>query len=388
MKEISKVKAYKKKSIHSILLERHILKHIHHNFITNLYFSFQDQDNLYFIFDYFSGGDLRFYINKNTQFNENQIKFFVSNIILSLKYLHRINILHRDLKPDNLVFDEKGYLNLVDFGISKKIKKNKQIQERSGTPGYISPEVILKKNQTFASDFFPIGIIIYELIFLKKPFSGKSQQEIAENILHKNIKLKKKHLPKMFINSTTAEELVDFTNKLLRRKAEERLGFKGIQELIEHPWLKGTNWNTMEDKLFNEEDIPFIPCPGDNFDYLKVNKKIKFNEENYNSCLKKINSGTLFNNFYFNSFSIKKRKVLSHNNLSLKGLTDQNDNSPKVIHCETIMNNNLQNDKKYTNDTVNESNESNEFVLSGDINDEDELIIKRNIEKEGINAQK
>ena len=92
MKEISKVKAYIKKSINSILNERHILKHIYHNFISNLYFSFQDKDNLYLILDYFSGGDLRFYLNKNVQFNEKQIKFCVSNIILSLKYLHQNNI--------------------------------------------------------------------------------------------------------------------------------------------------------------------------------------------------------------------------------------------------------------------------------------------------------
>ena len=99
MKEISKVKAYVKKSIRSTLMERHILKHIHHNFISNLYFSFQDKDNLYLILDYFSGGDLRFYLNKNVQFNEKQIKFLVSNIILSLKYLHQNNILHSDMKP-------------------------------------------------------------------------------------------------------------------------------------------------------------------------------------------------------------------------------------------------------------------------------------------------
>ena len=88
MKEISKVKAYLKKSIRSIMMERHILKHIHHNFISNLYFSFQDKDNLYLILDYFSGGDLRYYLNKHIQFNEKQIKFFISNIIINLKYLY------------------------------------------------------------------------------------------------------------------------------------------------------------------------------------------------------------------------------------------------------------------------------------------------------------
>ena len=148
MKEISKVKAYLKKSLKSIRLERAILKNIHHNFIANLYFSFQDKDNLYLILDYYSGGDLRFYLDQNIQFNEKQIKFFVSNVILSLKYLRMNNILHRDIKPDNLVFDHQGYLNLTDFGISRIVKNNQLIKDVSGTPGYLSPEIILQNNQT------------------------------------------------------------------------------------------------------------------------------------------------------------------------------------------------------------------------------------------------
>ena len=380
MKEISKVKAYVKKSIRSTLMERHILKHIHHNFISNLYFSFQDKDNLYLILDYFSGGDLRFYLNKNVQFNEKQIKFLVSNIILSLKYLHQNNILHRDMKPENLVFDEKGYLNLTDFGISKKIKKNKQIKDRSGTPGYLSPEMILKNNQTFVCDYFPVGIIIYELIFLKRPFNGRNKQEISDNILHKNINLKKKNLPNLFINSSSANELVDYINKLLKRKANERLGSKGINEIMQHPWLKGINWDIMESKLINEEEIPFIPSPGDNFDYLKVNNKINEKDINYNSYLKLINNSTLFNSFYFNSFSPNQRKVLSSNNLLHKELCVKNEEVNNIMHSETIQNNKKKLNDKY--DTKNESNGSFEYTLSEFTSEEDDFIFNRNSEND------
>ena len=380
MKEISKVKAYVKKSIRSTLMERHILKHIHHNFISNLYFSFQDKDNLYLILDYFSGGDLRFYLNKNVQFNEKQIKFLVSNIILSLKYLHQNNILHRDMKPENLVFDEKGYLNLTDFGISKKIKKNKQIKDRSGTPGYLSPEMILKNNQTFVCDYFPVGIIIYELIFLKRPFNGRNKQEISDNILHKNINLKKKNLPNLFINSSSANELVDFINKLLKRKANERLGSKGINEIMQHPWLKGINWDIMESKLINEEEIPFIPSPGDNFDYLKVNNKINEKDINYNSYLKLINNSTLFNSFYFNSFSPNQRKVLSSNNLLHKELCVKNEDVNNIMHSETMQNNKKKLNDKY--DTKNESNGSFEYTLSEFTSEEDDFIFNRNSEND------
>ena len=382
MKEISKVKAYIKKSIKSIIMERQILKHLHHNFITNLYFSFQDKDNLYLILDYYSGGDLRFYLNKNVQFTEEQIKFLISNIILSLRYLHKNNILHRDIKPENLVFDDKGYLNLADFGISKKIKKNKPIKDRSGTPSYLSPEIILKKNQTFVCDYFALGIILYELIFLKRPFNGKNKQEICDNILHINIKLKKDNLPNTFSESQSANELIDFLNRILKRKTEERLGAKGIKELMEHPWLKETNWKIMELKIFEENEIPFIPFPGDNFDYLKVNNKIHEKDQNYNSYLNLVNNSTLFNSFYFNSFSSKNRKVLSSNNLRHKEISEQSDNNPRIIHSESLKN--KKNIKNSINETKNESSGSNEYTLSEYIfEDDDDIIFNRDSEKNG-----
>ena len=308
MKEISKVKALIKKSINSIRMERAILKDIHYNFISNLYFSFQDKDFLYLIIDYYPGGDLRFYLEQNIQFNEKQIKFFVANIVLSLRYLRLNNILHRDIKPDNLVFDKKGYLNLTDFGISKKVKNNKIIKDKSGTPGYLSPEVLTGKNQTFSSDYFSLGIIIYELIFLERPFKGKTKQELAENILDNEINLTKDQLPNNFINSPNADNLVDFINKLLKRKKEKRLGHKDINEIINHQWLKDINWDNLESKMLLEENIPFIPSPGDNFNFLKVNNHLNQKEKNYKSYLKLINNITLFNNFYYNFYSSNSKK--------------------------------------------------------------------------------
>jgi len=308
MKEISKVKALIKKSINSIRMERAILKDIHYNFISNLYFSFQDKDFLYLIIDYYPGGDLRFYLEQNIQFNEKQIKFFVANIVLSFRYLRLNNILHRDIKPDNLVFDKKGYLNLTDFGISKKVKNNKIIKDKSGTPGYLSPEVLTGKNQTFSSDYFSLGIIIYELIFLERPFKGKTKQELAENILDNEINLTKDQLPNNFINSPNADNLVDFINKLLKRKKEKRLGHKDINEIINHQWLKDINWDNLESKMLLEENIPFIPSPGDNFNFLKVNNHLNQKEKNYKSYLKLINNSTLFNNFYYNFYSSNSKK--------------------------------------------------------------------------------
>ena len=372
MKEISKVKALIKKSINSIRMERAILKDIHYNFISNLYFSFQDKDFLYLIIDYYPGGDLRFYLEQNIQFNEKQIKFFVANIVLSLRYLRLNNILHRDIKPDNLVFDKKGYLNLTDFGISKKVKNNKIIKDKSGTPGYLSPEVLTGKNQTFSSDYFSLGIIIYELIFLERPFKGKTKQELAENILDNEINLTKDQLPNNFINSPNADNLVDFINKLLKRKKEKRLGHKDINEIINHQWLKDINWDNLESKMLLEENIPFIPSPGDNFNFLKVNNHLNKKEKNYKSYLKLINNSTLFNNFYYNFYSSNSKK--SEESTGRNSMFDRRNSykkEEKEILKEEEKNESNGDDDEYT---LNE----NEFN-----DDEEEIVFNRLSEHNG-----
>ena len=179
LKEMSKVKIIDKKSENSIIGERDFLSKLRHPFIINMICAFQDYENLYLLLDYLPGGDLRYHYNLGYSFTENQIRFFISCLILSLEYIHSNNIIHRDIKPENLVFDEKGYLCLTDFGVAKIIK-NEHINDTSGTPGYMAPEVIHGKNHSFPVDFWAIGVIGYELILGRRPYKGKSRKEIKK----------------------------------------------------------------------------------------------------------------------------------------------------------------------------------------------------------------
>ena len=94
-------------------------------------------------------------------------------ILLALEYIHTNNILHRDIKPENLVLDDKGttyfkkgYVRLTDFGIAKLYQKENS-SETSGTPGYMSPEVMCAQNHTIAVDYFALGVMTYEFMFGK-----------------------------------------------------------------------------------------------------------------------------------------------------------------------------------------------------------------------------
>lgn len=145
--------------------------------------AFQDRENLYLVLDYCSGGDLRYHL-PHKLYNEEETKFMVACILTALDYIHSQGVIHRDIKPENLVFDENGYLMLTDFGISCKIPVLDNLAstligcgisgvvETSGTPGYMSPEAMCRLPHGPVSDFFAIGVIVYEMMFRRRPYGG------------------------------------------------------------------------------------------------------------------------------------------------------------------------------------------------------------------------
>lgn len=266
-----------------------------------MHWAFQDKDNLFIVMDYLAGGDLRYHICKQKKFNEEQSKFFISCLLLGLEYLHFNNIIHRDIKPENLVFDHKGYLYLTDMGIAKLYRKDKTIVDSSGTPGYMSPEVIINQPHDLCSDFFAIGVMLHEFMFCKRPYVGKSRKEIKDQILSKEITIKVSDVPPGW-----SVEAADLINRLLKRRANQRLGKNGIGEIKDHAWLKDINWNQLYKK---ELSSPFIPKMGDNFDKNYCNKEDPIDKNTYGLILNKVNQENSFQSFYFNYYDVKSRDV-------------------------------------------------------------------------------
>ena len=184
LKEMSKRRIIHKRSVESVMNEKNILQELKHNFIVNMKCAFQDRNNLYLAMDLLTGGDLRFHICYERVFSEQQTKFFAACIILGLKYIHKHKFIHRDMKPENLVFDEKGFLRITDFGIARKLKPE-NYKETSGTPGYMAPEVMCRQNYTQSIDFFALGVIVFECMLGRRPYNGRSRREIRDKILSK-----------------------------------------------------------------------------------------------------------------------------------------------------------------------------------------------------------
>eukprot|EP00828_Plagiopyla_frontata_P018640 TRINITY_DN2388_c0_g1_i1.p2 TRINITY_DN2388_c0_g1~~TRINITY_DN2388_c0_g1_i1.p2 ORF type:complete len:207 (-),score=17.30 TRINITY_DN2388_c0_g1_i1:609-1229(-) len=194
MKEMSKAKILTKKSVNSVMNERQLLNILKHPFIINMICAFQDKEKLYLILDYLNGGDLRFHINKQKKFSEQQTKFFIACIVVALEYLHQNNVLHRDVKPENIVFDDQGYLHLADFGIARYWKCDNE-SDTSGTPGYMAPEVMNKTSHGIAADYYAVGVICYECMLGKRPYLGNNRQEIHKAILAQQVQVRSQELP-------------------------------------------------------------------------------------------------------------------------------------------------------------------------------------------------
>ena len=295
MKEMSKAKVFLKKSVESVANERRFLEKFNYNLLCNMYYAFQDEDTLYIIMDYLSGGDLRYHICRRNFFTEKETKFIAACITLSLNYIHEKNVIHRDLKPENLVFGADGYLHLTDFGIAMEYHKGVDVVSASGTPGYMAPEAIINKPHDFCVDYFALGVIIYELMMGERPYQGKNRKEIKEQMFTLEIKLDSDDLPEDWED----DNILDIINKLLKRKKNKRLGSKGCSEIKNHPWFKDIQWEQIENCTLNS---PFVFDTEDNFDdsYAQQQENDSIYEGKKELYIIEVNESMSFKNFYFN----------------------------------------------------------------------------------------
>ena len=371
LKEMSKLKIIDKKSEKSINSEREFLSILNHPFIVNMHYAFQDRDNLYLVMDMLSGGDLRYHISRYRRFSEEQTRFFIACMVYTLEYIHGNNVIHRDIKPENLVLDNKGYVRITDFGIAKENLPDNS-SETSGTPGYMSPEVMRGKNHSFPVDYFAIGVIGYEFMIGKRPYYGKNRKEIKEQMLSIQAFIKKDDLRQGW-----SPESADFINKLLVRKVDGRLGSKGgASEMKEHPWLKYYPWKELENKTL---PAPFIPEKKDNFDKRYCESIDKISEETklrYEEILVKESYNVCFKDFYYNKDEIEEKKKIENEK---KKINDNNNNN------NNNMDNNIKKEKDIkivlpinSNSNIKNNNNNNEISKININNNSHQININSN----------
>ncbi|CEP20168.1 hypothetical protein [Parasitella parasitica] len=250
LKYINKTKCIQMKAVENIISERRLLEQISCSLIVNMRYAFQDDDNLFMILDLMLGGDLRFHLDRLGVMPEEYVKFFAAEVAVGLHYLHSLNIVHRDVKPDNILLDEQGHAHLTDFNIATTINNEKPLTAVAGSFAYIAPEVLKKKGYFTSVDWWSLGIVIYELLFGKRPFRGKSNEALQRAILCDDI-----HFPE---NHKLSTQAIDFIKCLLTRDIKCRIGVgkQGFQRLTHHPWFHDITWELLELKRV---EPPFAP---------------------------------------------------------------------------------------------------------------------------------
>ena len=308
---MSKLKIIKKNSVKNINNEKKFLSMLNNPFLVNMICSFQDNENLYLVMDLLLGGDMRYHINKKAVYNrkndENQLKFIAGCVLVGLNYIHEKQIIHKDIKPENLVFDSRGYIHITDFGISK-IYHPDNGKENSGTPGYMAPEVLFNKDHNFSVDYFSLGVILYELLMGRRPYHGHSKKELRKDVVSRQAKIKEDNIPDGLIKSNKFSLCADFINKLLERKKEKRLGYMNFKEIKDHPWLIDFNWDELITKKMQPYFVP--PVSDSNYDKKYCNEPEKIGDETqkeYESIKNKYDYNKLFLNYSSNNKSFLEK---------------------------------------------------------------------------------
>ncbi|XP_045832949.1 phototropin-1-like isoform X1 [Trifolium pratense] len=283
MKAMEKSVMLNRNKVHRACTEREILDMLDHPFLPALYASFQTKTHICLITDYCPGGELFLLLERQPAkvLKEDAVRFYTSEVVVALEYLHCQGIIYRDLKPENVLLQSSGHVALTDFDLScltsckpqllipttNDKKKGQQApifmaepmrasNSFVGTEEYIAPEIITGSGHTSAVDWWALGILLYEMIYGYTPFRGKNRQRTFSNILHKDLKF-----PKSKQVSLSAKQLI---YHLLQRDPSSRLGSKGgANDIKNHSFFRGVNWALVRCTKPPELDAPLFDTNGE-----------------------------------------------------------------------------------------------------------------------------
>ncbi|KAF3907934.1 Phototropin-2 [Orbilia brochopaga] len=195
-----------------------------------------------------NGGDLRFHINRKS-FTEDAVRFWMAEIACALVYTHKRMIVHRDVKPDNILLDSDGHVHLADFNVASDIHPDRPLTSKSGTLAYLAPEVYAGKGYGTAVDWWSLGVVFYECIYGKRPFVFDSHEELAKEIMRAS-----PHYP--ITSPPVSTQCVSAIKGLLNPDPKYRLGAAGFETLTSHPFFRDIDFDAL---MRREIDPVFVP---------------------------------------------------------------------------------------------------------------------------------
>jgi serine/threonine protein kinase len=268
MRILKKNEIIDSKTVEHLYNEYKILLKIYHPFIVQLKgINTTDPKGLYFLFEFVQGGDFLSLLEGNLKFPEDQAKFYAASIVTVIDYLHKKNIIYRNINPDNILLTSSGYIKLINFN-NAKILKSDYTNTLCGTPEYSSPEMLNRKGHGKSHDLWSLGIFLFHMLIGHTPFEDTDPLKMQQKILKG-----KAYFPKTNPISKEAKILI---KHLLIVDPKKRIGAgkNGIYDIISNPFFKGFDWKNL---LFQNLVPPYIPVINSKNDLSNFKKY----EENY-----------------------------------------------------------------------------------------------------------
>lgn len=280
MKKLKKSEMVRRGQIDHVKAERNVLTQVHNPYIVKLLYSFQDTEWLYLIMDYLPGGDVMTLLMRKDILSEEMTRFYIAETVLALESIHSRNYIHRDIKPDNLLLDAHGHLQLSDFGLCKPVdvthlaaileteepqpprsskmppaaasarsqeeqlhhwhtNRRKLAFSTVGTPDYIAPEVLRKMGYGLECDWWSLGAIMFEMLVGYPPFYSDEPMQTCRKIVGWKQYLR---FPEEVAVSPLAKDLIC----RLLSDVDDRIGTRGgAPEIKAHPFFDGVDWGRL-----------------------------------------------------------------------------------------------------------------------------------------------
>ncbi|XP_050555639.1 ribosomal protein S6 kinase alpha-4-like isoform X2 [Spodoptera frugiperda] len=224
-------------------------------FLVTLHYAFQTDAKLHLILDYVAGGELFTHLYQREHFSENEVRIYIAEIILALEQLHKLGIIYRDIKLENILLDAEGHIVLTDFGLSKEFCGGEsRAYSFCGTIEYMAPEVVRSGSQghDIAVDWWSVGVLTYELLTGASPFTVEGEKNTQQEITKRIVRCSYPVPPDV------SPEVQDFIRKLLVKDPRRRLGGgeHDAEELKRHPFFQNLDWEAVARR---EIPAPFVP---------------------------------------------------------------------------------------------------------------------------------
>jgi serine/threonine protein kinase len=248
MKSLSKKKLVEFDLTGRTFTERNLLVQANHPFIVSARWAFQTDTKAILVMDYLPGGELWRRLREEKRFSESRTRLYAAELVLAIDYLHTHGVIHRDLKLENILFDQEGHLHVTDFGLIKEKMLGGTTKTFCGTPQYIAPEIIAQTPYNHMVDWWSLGVLVYEMLYGVPPFYNQNESRMFQAIVQTEPPYRE----------GPSFEAILFVKGLLAKSPSQRLGAEpaGVMDIKGHPFFQTLDWEKVLRKEIPMEWVP------------------------------------------------------------------------------------------------------------------------------------